>query len=177
MGDPCTRQTQVSSRPVPVGQSVDVPHDGPEPSAQASNGGRSNATAEPSYRAKHSSLVEAPSDLISLTEAANLAPGRPSTNCIWRWARKGVRARSGERVRLKHVRAGSRLFTKTSWMLEFFQRLAEADARHFDEPGHLETQSSGPEPAQRTNCDPRPAVANETDEELERELLHEGFSA
>ena len=40
---------------------------------------------------------------ITLTEAAKVAPGRPSTSCLWRWCRKGVISRNGERVRLKHA--------------------------------------------------------------------------
>ena len=29
-------------------------------------------------------------DYMTLTQAAKLAPGRPSVNCIWRWCRKGA---------------------------------------------------------------------------------------
>ena len=69
---------------------------------------------------------------ISLTEAAKLAPGRPSINCVWRWCRKGVIARSGERIRLQHVRIGGKLFTTAQWVGEFGQRLADADTAYFD---------------------------------------------
>lgn len=41
---------------------------------------------------------------ITLSQAAKLAPGRPSLNCVWRWCREGVKAAYGTRVRLKHVR-------------------------------------------------------------------------
>jgi len=40
---------------------------------------------------------------LTLMQAAKLAPGRPSGNCIWRWCRRGVLARSGERIRLEHI--------------------------------------------------------------------------
>jgi len=69
---------------------------------------------------------------ISLTEAAKIAPGRPSTNCIWRWCRRGVLSRGGERVRLQHLRIGGKIFTTARWLEEFGRQLAEADARYFD---------------------------------------------
>ena len=67
-------------------------------------------------------------DYITLGEAAKLAPGRPSANCIWRWCRKGVLSRAGQRVRLRHVRIGGKIFTKAEWLNEFGQSLAAADA-------------------------------------------------
>lgn len=69
---------------------------------------------------------------ITLTQAANIAPGRPSSNCIWRWCRRGVRSRNGERVRLQHLRIGGKIFTTARWLEEFGRALAEADARYFD---------------------------------------------
>jgi len=68
---------------------------------------------------------------LTLTEASKIAPGRPSTNCIWRWCRRGVLSRTGERVYLRHVRVGGKIFTTACWMDEFGSRLAEADAEHF----------------------------------------------
>ena len=69
---------------------------------------------------------------ITLTQAANIAPGRPSANCVWRWCRRGVRSRNGERVRLQHLRIGGKIFTTARWLEEFGRALAEADARYFD---------------------------------------------
>ena len=46
--------------------------------------------------------------LITLTEAAKITPGRPSTNCLWRWCRRGVLSRGGERVRLEHGESEAR---------------------------------------------------------------------
>lgn len=71
-------------------------------------------------------------DYITLTEAAKIAPGRPSTNCIWRWCRRGVKARGGERVRLQHVRIGGMIYTTARWLKAFGRALAEADAKYFD---------------------------------------------
>jgi len=70
--------------------------------------------------------------LITLTEAAKNIPGRPSTNCVWRWCRKGVCSRTGERIRLQHARIGGKIFTTAKWLEEFGQRVAAADAEYFD---------------------------------------------
>jgi len=69
---------------------------------------------------------------ITLTQAAKIAPGRPSTNCLWRWCRRGVLARSGERIKLEHLRIGGKLYTRHAWVDEFGRRLADADAKYFD---------------------------------------------
>jgi hypothetical protein len=69
---------------------------------------------------------------ITLTEAAKIAPGRPSTNCIWRWCRRGVKSRNGERVRLQHVRIGGMIYTTPAWLEQFGHTLADADAKYFD---------------------------------------------
>lgn len=69
---------------------------------------------------------------LTLAQAAKLAPTRPSANAVWRWCRKGVLSRSGERVRLGHVRVGGRVFTTEADMQRFFSELAEADAEHFN---------------------------------------------
>lgn len=70
-------------------------------------------------------------DRITLTDVAKITPGRPSANCIWRWCRRGVLARNGERVRLEHVRIGGKIFTTRAWLDEFGRRLATADAAYF----------------------------------------------
>ena len=70
--------------------------------------------------------------LISLAEAAKIAPGRPSTNCVWRWCRKGVLSRGGERIRLQHQRVGGMIFTTAVWLEEFGSALAEADTKYFE---------------------------------------------
>ncbi len=73
-----------------------------------------------------------PDNLISLAEAAKIAPGRPSTNCVWRWCRKGVLSRGGERIRLQHQRVGGMIFTTAAWLEEFGRALAEADTKYFE---------------------------------------------
>ena len=70
---------------------------------------------------------------ISLVEAAKLTPGRPSACAIWRWARRGIKSRTGERIRLQHVRVGGRIYTTADSLTAFFKAVAAADAAHFSE--------------------------------------------
>jgi len=72
--------------------------------------------------------VTDPSDYISFTQAARLAPGKPHPSAIWRWARRGIQARNGERVKLQHIRAGRRCFTTAAWLDDYTRRLTAADA-------------------------------------------------
>ncbi len=70
-------------------------------------------------------------ELLTLTQAAKIAPGRPSSNCLWRWCRRGVLSRAGDRVYLQHIRVGGMVYTRSDWLEEFGQTLAEADAAYF----------------------------------------------
>lgn len=69
------------------------------------------------------------SKYLTLAQAAKLAPGRPSSCAVWRWARRGVKSRSGRRVRLKHIRVGRRLFTTLVDLEHFFADVAAADCQ------------------------------------------------
>lgn len=75
------------------------------------------------------------SNLVSLGAAAKavaeLTGQRPDTTTVWRWARHGLRARTGELVHLAHVRCGSRLLIKAEGIAEFFERLTAADSEYF----------------------------------------------
>jgi len=111
-----------------------------------------------STRSANLTATEGPSldEHITLTQAAKLAPGRPTPNCVWRWCREGVKAASGERVRLKHTRFGSRIFTTRQWLNDFGQALAEADAAHFDRTKELATrQRAKPLSTKRNTRQPR----------------------
>lgn len=68
------------------------------------------------------------SEYLTLAEAAKIAPGRPSTTALWRWTRKGLLARSGERIRIPHIRVGRYILIHPDELAAFFKRLAEADA-------------------------------------------------
>ncbi|HMN39601.1 MAG TPA: DUF1580 domain-containing protein [Phycisphaerales bacterium] len=114
---------------------------------------------------------------ITLSQAAKLAPGRPSPNCVWRWCREGVRAASGKRVRLKHVRFGSRIYTTRQWLAAFGLALAEADAAHFERNEQPQDRDDGQSPLRRARRSRRKA----TDEarlrhiQAERELEEAGL--
>ena len=69
--------------------------------------------------------------LITLNTAAAQTPGRPHVSCVWRWCRRGVKARAGPRVRLEHVRVGGKIFTTQAWLNAFGRELAAADTAYF----------------------------------------------
>ncbi|MBC7772688.1 MAG: DUF1580 domain-containing protein [Pyrinomonadaceae bacterium] len=69
---------------------------------------------------------------ISLAAAAQLSPGRPHVSCVWRWCRKGIQTRDGGRIRLQHIRAGGKMFTRKDWMEAFWSALADRDTAYFD---------------------------------------------
>ena len=117
---------------------------------------------------------------ITLTQAAKLAPGRPSSNCVWRWCREGVKAATGTRVRLKHVRFGSRIYTTRQWLNDFGLALAEADAAHFDRDAQLPAPEHEPSrwPSKRSRRASRLSGADEARRrhlEAERELEEAGL--
>jgi len=117
---------------------------------------------------------------LTLSQAARIAPGAPTPNCVWRWCRRGVIARSGDRVRLQHVRVGGKLFTTARWLDEFGQRLADADAEYFEiADAELPAPSAGPPPrrrARRVSSSRRSDQADEARRERVRaELEAEGL--
>ncbi|MCH8823503.1 MAG: DUF1580 domain-containing protein [Planctomycetes bacterium] len=79
---------------------------------------------------------------LSLAEAARQCPGKPAPSTVWRWCRRGVRARSGERVRLSHVRVGGRIYTTLHSLTRFFEATAQADIEHFDRPKQYTTKGA-----------------------------------
>lgn len=77
---------------------------------------------------------------ITLSQAAKLTPGRPSVCAVWRWARRGIKSRTGDRIRLEHVRVGGRIYTTPDSLTAFFKAVSAADAAHFNE-AHVPTTS------------------------------------
>ena len=119
-------------------------------------------------------------DHLTLGQASHLVPGRPSTNCMWRWCRKGVLARSGERIRLEHVRIGGRIFTRPAWVEAFGRRLTAADVSYFDareeEAKVLPPRDPRFDPPKRHRRMPRPVRTTVADQsEIDRELDEEGL--
>lgn len=121
-------------------------------------------------------------DHLTLGAAAKHAPGKPSANAMWRWCRRGVLARNGERVRLQHVRAGGKIFTTAGWVGEFCRRLADSDRVYFDQKDAA-AQALPPRdgkfgpPARKASSRKSAPVwrSHEEDARLERELSEEGL--
>lgn len=69
--------------------------------------------------------------LVSLNEAPEHVSGRPSISAIWRWCRRGVLARNGQRIRLEHRRIGGKIYTSPLWLDAFTKALTDADTAYF----------------------------------------------
>lgn len=111
---------------------------------------------------------------ITLTEIANITPGRPSANCVWRWCRRGVKSRTGERIHLQHVRMGGTIFSTREWVDEFGRRLAEADAKYFDQVNDRGHEHRAPRISRggRSRCD---EARRKAIEDADRELTAAGI--
>lgn len=125
-----------------------------------------------------------PLEYVNLATVSKLLPSCPHPSCIWRWCRRGVKSRSGERIKLEHVRIGGKIFCTAAWLDEFGRRLAEADAQHFDarddEADAIPPRGSayGPPRQARRLADASTKAGNLPDDELadiERELEEEGL--
>ncbi|HEY7157267.1 MAG TPA: DUF1580 domain-containing protein [Gemmataceae bacterium] len=71
--------------------------------------------------------------LRSFAEAARRLPalrgGKPvNTSTVWRWTKRGVRARNGAHVRLESLKVGGTCCTSDQALLRFFQALSEDDS-------------------------------------------------
>ena len=71
---------------------------------------------------------------LTLAAAARLVPGEPAPAVLWRWCRQGLKARSGQRVRLCHVRIGREIHITEGALTEFFEALAAADLEKIPAP-------------------------------------------
>ncbi|MBI9017197.1 MAG: hypothetical protein JEZ07_08055 [Phycisphaerae bacterium] len=68
---------------------------------------------------------------MSITEATNCCPNKPHSSAVWRWCRKGIKSRSGQRVFLEHVRCGGKIFITEDALEQFFENLAQEDSLYF----------------------------------------------
>ncbi len=99
---------------------------------------------------------------ITFEEVGHILPTHPAATTCWRWARRGLAARDGSRVHLRHVRIGRRLFTREEWVREFTEELVERDLAALERvPTSASASVSVPEPDQgraafqaalRTSC-------------------------
>ena len=67
-----------------------------------------------------------PDEALTPGQAAQLVPGRPSAQAIWRWCRKGLKARTGKIIKLDHFRVGARIYTSQAGALEPLFHLIES---------------------------------------------------
>jgi len=74
-------------------------------------------------------MSENSNDYLTPAQAARLCPVKISPEGVWRWMRKGVLARDGTRVFLRHIRIGRRVFTRKEWLDEHWAELAAADQK------------------------------------------------
>jgi len=85
--------------------------------------------------------------LLTLSEAAKIAPGRPHSGSVWRCCRRGVKARDGTRVFLEHLRFAGKIYTSAEALSRFSEALTAADVAYFNQaPG----DSTTPPPRKRT---------------------------
>jgi hypothetical protein len=89
--------------------------------------------------------------LLSLIEAVKALPikggHRPHASTIWRWARKGVRGK-----KLEYVRVGNQIYTSIAAITRFINELAAADNTpqvQVDAVKHFDTQSPQSTPESR----------------------------
>ncbi|MBL7147094.1 MAG: DUF1580 domain-containing protein [Phycisphaerae bacterium] len=80
--------------------------------------------------------------LLALSAAAKRCPGRPNTSTLWRWARKGIKARSGPRIRLEHVRVGGKIYVTLDSLNRFFKKVASADMEYFEKQSEARSHLS-----------------------------------
>jgi hypothetical protein len=95
--------------------------------------------------------VSDPIPFLTCAQAARQCPQSPTPNpaTIWRWARKGVKARNGKRVCLEHVRAGAKVLIPEGALTTFFKAIADADSEYFRAAADA---APPPEPKWHPNC-------------------------
>jgi len=74
------------------------------------------------------------SDLLTLDEAVTALPRRVHRQTIWGWARKGLRARNGMRIHLRHLRLGRQILTTREWLDDFLHAVVAADLAVHGQP-------------------------------------------
>ena len=74
-------------------------------------------------------------EILSLEGVAKAIPAvdgrQPHLASVWRWCRKGLMARNGQRIHLRHTRIGRRVVVPADAVVEFLDALSVADAAYF----------------------------------------------
>jgi hypothetical protein len=84
---------------------------------------------------------------LTMAQAARVLPQPRRTAAVWRWCRRGILTRAGERVYLWHVRFGRTMYTSMESLVKFGRLIAEADGRHLLPSPKLKTSAPGGEKA------------------------------
>ena len=103
--------------------------------------------------------IYAPDDSpLTLTEAAAVVPAlrgkRLHVSTLWRWARRGCKARNGQIVRLEHGRVGGQITTTRAALDRFYVALAENDLESFRAQDATPVIASAPAPNTATPTAP-----------------------
>lgn len=69
-------------------------------------------------------------DLLSIAEAAQRIPGRPSAASVYRWAQKGTKG-----LKLPTIRCGGRYFVDPDDLCRFIARMQLSEADRLAEEG------------------------------------------
>jgi len=102
---------------------------------------------------------------LTCSQAARLCPTPVSPSAVWRWMRNGIVARDGEKVYLRHVRIGRRVYTTRHWLDEHWTALAEADRQAFEREGESSPRS-GRKPTIGRDAEARSAAIQRADSKL-----------
>ena len=65
----------------------------------------------------------APPNYVPTSKASRLFPGKPHPLTILRWRLTGLIGPDGNRVKLRYIRSGKRIFTTREWADEFLAAL------------------------------------------------------
>lgn len=74
-------------------------------------------------------------DFVSINDARGFFPGRPSLSTLWRWSLQGVKGPNGDRVKLRTIKSGGRVFVSRE-AVDAFLAAMNGDA----EPQETETE-------------------------------------
>ena len=89
-------------------------------------------------------------ELLTLSEAARRLPHRPATSTIWRWIRRGMKV-GQERIYLRYLRVGKRVFVPAEALDEFVEQMTLADreraAERYGDPARREAEIAAAERA------------------------------
>ena len=97
-------------------------------------------------------------ELLDMEAAARTIPTQPSPAAVWRWCRKGILARDGQRIYLEHRRYGRRLFTTRAALDDFAKAVADVDTKYLASPAITQSAPKSCRDAARRCADIEAAI-------------------